>query len=149
MNIDSNAYYFIVNQLKGRYLDASGSKGEDGNVYANPNPLDNDNQRWQFIKIPEGTYRIVNKKDFRYLDGKGSNPDKNGNVHANKVSSGNSDQEWTIEPISSDAELYRIINSFGNRYLDASGSKDENNNVYANPNKLDNQNQTWYLLLAS
>ena len=151
MNIDFNAYYFIVNQLAGRYLDASGSKGDDDNVYANPSPLYNNNQHWQFIPIAgeTNTYRIVNKLDLGYLDAKGSSKDKNGNVYVNKKSSSDS-QKWKIEPISTDAELYQIINinSEGNRYLDASGSKGENNNAYANPNENNSKNQTWYILCA-
>ncbi|MCF2149779.1 RICIN domain-containing protein [Desmonostoc muscorum LEGE 12446] len=122
VNNRENYWCKVISEYSGKVLDVSGASMGDANVHQ-WTWVNGDNQKWQFVPVGDGYYKIVVKHSQRVLDVEGAKQDNFIGILV--CGSNNQDnQKWKLEDL--EGNTFKIVAKHSGKVLDVSGMSKDN-----------------------
>ena len=110
--IDPNKCYKIVNKASGKIMDLNNDDSKNGTYVIQSTYEDMVSQQWQFLKLTDGSFNIINRLNGKALTSYSSS---NGSWVYQWDKKSDMAQRWRIELYNGS---FKIINAYSNKALD-------------------------------
>jgi uncharacterized repeat protein (TIGR02543 family) len=140
--IVSGTVYSIRAKHSGKSLDVAGYSSNAGALVNQWTYLANNNQKWEFVDIGNGYYKIVSAHSGKVLDVV-NNANKD---ICQATATGTDSQQWKLEKVGG---YYKIINKYYETVLDVSGESKNNGAGVHLWAYVDKANQLWKIEIPS
>ena len=121
-NLKLSKYFFIVSKISGKCIEIENASLEDrANAIQNTITL-KDNQKWEFVEVEQGYFKIITKHSQKCLDVQGARKQENrANVWQFNYHGGDN-QKWKLVA-AEDGEHFFIKSKYSEKCLDVQASR--------------------------
>jgi mannan endo-1,4-beta-mannosidase len=136
----------IVSQSSGKVLDVPGSSSTNGTRIQQFTSNGNANQRWQFVHVGSGLWKIVSESSGKVLDVPGFST-TDGTQIQQFTDNGGSNQRWRLVPVPSGG--VKIVSEVSDKVLDVPGFSTTDGTQIQQFTDNGGSNQRWKLISVS